>query len=105
LNEAEQAVLRNLAIFKGFFDLDAAREIARCGLPDPSQDLHIIDSLVAKSLLSFETGEGISGYRLHNSTRAYGLEKLQQRGEFETIAAMARGSAFLAMPGASRRDY
>jgi len=105
LSEAEQVVLRSLAIFKGYFNLDAAREIARCGLPDPSNDLHIIDSLVAKSLLSFETGEGISGYRLHNSTRAYGLEKLQQRGELETIAARVRGSAFLAMSGASRRDY
>lgn len=89
LSEAEQAMLRSLAIFRGPFTLEAAREIARGGLPDPSHDLHIIDRLVAKSLLSFEAGNGVSGYRLLNSTRAYALEKLRQRGEFESLAIKA----------------
>jgi predicted ATPase/DNA-binding winged helix-turn-helix (wHTH) protein len=78
LSEAEQAMLRSLAIFDGAFSLDAAREIARHSLADPSDDLLIIDKLVAKS------------YRLLNATRAFALEKLQHLGEFDATAAKAR---------------
>ena len=85
LSEAEQAALQGLSVFKGFFTLDAAREIARHGLPDPSLDLHVIDKLVAKSLISVEAGDGLARYRLLNSTRAYALEKLRHRGEFEAV--------------------
>src|SRR5262249_17852747 len=93
LSEAEQAVLRNLSVFKGAFNLDAACEIARRGLPDHSHDLHIIDKLVAKSLLSFDVGEDTSGYRLRNTARVYALEKQRQHGEFQPIAAKAREPA------------
>lgn len=92
LSEAEQAVLRRLSVFKGFFTLDAAREIARQSSSDPSHDLHIIDRLVAKSLISFEVSDGVTLYRLLNSTRAYAFEKLRHRGEFDEIATSLRGS-------------
>jgi predicted ATPase len=94
LSEAEQAVLRRLSIFHGSFTLDAAREIARHGAPDLSDDLCVIDKLVAKSLLSFDAGDGIGRYRLLHSTRAYALEKLRHRGEFDAIAARVRDYAF-----------
>jgi predicted ATPase/DNA-binding winged helix-turn-helix (wHTH) protein len=94
LNEAEQAVLRHLSVFKGFFTLGAARQIARHGAPDLSDDLSIIDKLVAKSLISFESGDGSARYRLLNATRAYALEKLRDRGEFDAIAAKAREYSF-----------
>jgi predicted ATPase/DNA-binding winged helix-turn-helix (wHTH) protein len=90
LSEAEQAVLRRLSIFKGFFTLDAAREIARHGSLDPSHDLHIIDKLIAKSLISFEVSDGVTLYRLLHSTRAYALEKLRHRGEFDEIPVSMR---------------
>jgi len=78
LSEAEQTVLRRLSAFRGFFTLEAALEIARGSLPDSSLDLHVIDKLIAKSLISLEAGDGVTRYRLLNSTRSYALEKLRR---------------------------
>jgi predicted ATPase/DNA-binding winged helix-turn-helix (wHTH) protein len=93
LSQAEQAMLQRLAIFKGCFTLDAALAIAQQGSLDSSldslHDLHIFDELVAKSLISFEVRDGVTRYRLFNSTRAYALEKLRHRGEFDRIAVGA----------------
>src|SRR5262249_19526934 len=95
LSQPERAALRRLAIFEGSFTLDAARAITGHGLPDTSDDLLVIDKLVAKSLLSFEPGNGVARYRLLSSTRAYALEKLRQWGEFDAIAAKAREYALV----------
>jgi predicted ATPase/DNA-binding winged helix-turn-helix (wHTH) protein len=92
LSETEQAVLRHLAVFERSFTLDAARAVLAHGLPEAADNLLIIDKLVAKSLLSFDVGGG-AHYRLLNSVRAYALEKLQHRGEFDAIAARARDYA------------
>jgi predicted ATPase/DNA-binding winged helix-turn-helix (wHTH) protein len=94
LGEPERTVLRRLSIFDGLFSLDAARVVACHGLPDAPDNLLIIDKLVAKSLLSFESANGLAGYRLLSSTRAYAIGKLRELGEFDAIAARAREYRF-----------
>ncbi|MET0674614.1 MAG: hypothetical protein ABW175_02335 [Bradyrhizobium sp.] len=87
LSEAERAVLRRLSVFQGVFTLDEAmREIAHQSAYDPSSDLHTIDTLIAKSLISFEVSNGVTFYRLLNSTRTYALEKFQHRDRFDGVA-------------------
>jgi predicted ATPase len=43
-------------------------------------------NLVTKSLVTLEAGSVIAHYRLHETTRAYALEKLAESGEFEQVA-------------------
>jgi predicted ATPase/DNA-binding winged helix-turn-helix (wHTH) protein len=94
LSEDEQAALRYLSIFKEFFTLEAALEIVRHGLADPARSLDVVDKLVAKSMISSDLGDRAPRYRLLNSTRAYALDKLRQRGEFDGIASKAHGYGF-----------
>jgi predicted ATPase len=73
-------VLRRLSIFEKSFTLEAALEIARHSLPDPTHSLDVIDKLIAKSMISSDVGDGAPRYRLLNSTRAYALERLRHLG-------------------------
>ncbi|HXV43971.1 MAG TPA: BTAD domain-containing putative transcriptional regulator, partial [Anaerolineae bacterium] len=66
LSQPERAVLGQLSLFKGGFQRDAARAVARAGLP-------ILASLVGKSLLRL-TPSG--RYQLHEVLRQFAAEKL-----------------------------
>ena len=73
LSEPEQALLRRLAVFAGGFTLDAAEQMGR---------LDLLTSLVDKSLVQVEEGDdGERRYRLLETLRQYGLEKLTEHGE------------------------
>ena len=73
LSEPEQALLRRLAIFAGGFTLDAAEQMGR---------LDQLTSLVDKSLVQVDEGDdGERRYRLLETFRQYGLEKLIEHGE------------------------
>ncbi|HTT79512.1 MAG TPA: winged helix-turn-helix domain-containing protein, partial [Stellaceae bacterium] len=85
LAEPERVLFRRLAIFAGWFSLEAASAVA--ATPDlPALDvIDGISSLVAKSLVVAEV-EGTARYRLLDTTRAYALEKLAESDEREAIA-------------------
>ncbi len=51
-----------------------------------SDVIHSLANLVTKSLVTLEVGSVIAHYRLHETTRAYALEKLVQSGEFDQVA-------------------
>ena len=75
LSEPERVILGRLSVFVGSMTLDAARSVSA----DAENDdviLAIIDSLVAKSMLTLNTGPQPPRYRLADSTRAYVQEKL-----------------------------
>ncbi|HEU0201369.1 MAG TPA: adenylate/guanylate cyclase domain-containing protein [Burkholderiaceae bacterium] len=90
LSAPERAVLRRLALFVGGFTLAAATALAA----DPNgeeaiDDVQVIDllaRLVARSLVVADTNYAGTRYRLLETTRAYGLEKLGAAGERETFA-------------------
>jgi predicted ATPase/DNA-binding winged helix-turn-helix (wHTH) protein len=85
LGEIERTVLRRLAIFAGGFTLDAAGAVAAASMAD-SEVVGRIADLVAKSLVSVETGSAGPRYRLLETMRLYALEKLGESGEFQTLA-------------------
>jgi predicted ATPase/DNA-binding SARP family transcriptional activator len=75
LSEDERALLRRLALFSGGATAEAAERV--CGA-----DQALLDSLTDKSLL-VTTGDG--RYRMLETIKAYGLERLDEAGEREKI--------------------
>ncbi|MGW0042306.1 ATP-binding protein [Rhodococcus sp. NPDC003348] len=78
LSDRERTLWRRLAVFAGGFELDAAAEVS--GFADDVL-IDVLDSLVDKSILiRQETGEVVR-YRMLETIREYGLEKLTEAGE------------------------
>jgi len=87
LNESEQVLLARLCVFVGGFDLVAAEEVCS-GDPLESEDvLDVLGSLVEKSLVMVDDGIDGSRYRLLETIRDYGRERLKQREELPTLQA------------------
>jgi predicted ATPase len=86
LAEPERLVMRRLAVFAGDFTADAASLVAADDEITASDVLRSLANLVTKSLLSVEIGGVMTYHRLHETTRAYALEKLDKSGEFEQVA-------------------
>jgi predicted ATPase/DNA-binding winged helix-turn-helix (wHTH) protein len=86
LPEPERVVMRRLAIFAGRFTAEAASLVAADGGIAAPEVVCSLASLVAKSLVMIEAGSLIAHHRLHETTRAYALEKLAESGEFDQIA-------------------
>lgn len=87
LTEAERLVLRRLAIFTGAFSLEAAGAVVAS--PPELERWTVVEalsSLVSKSLIVADVGDGGLPYRLLDTTRAYALEKLEERGERAIVA-------------------
>lgn len=74
LEEGERQLWQQLAVFVGSFSLAGATAV--CSLPNPTNLLDLLTQLVDKSLLIAEpTGEEMR-YRMLETIRQYGLEKL-----------------------------
>src|SRR5712672_503370 len=86
LPEPERLVLRRLAVFAGDFTAEAASLVAPDSEIGASAVVRSLANLVMKSLVTLETGDAIAHHRLHETTRAYALEKLAESGEFEQVA-------------------
>jgi predicted ATPase/DNA-binding winged helix-turn-helix (wHTH) protein len=86
LSEPERMVLCRLAIFPGGFALDAASDVAAGAEIAALDAIEYITSLVSKSLVGADISGGSQRFRLLETTRAYALEKLAERGEFELAA-------------------
>jgi predicted ATPase/class 3 adenylate cyclase len=83
LSPVEQHALARLAIFPDTFDLEAAEEVIRdrpSGVPvDDAVD--VLCRLVDKSLVVVHSEGRVPRYRLLETIRQYGLEKLAEAGE------------------------
>ncbi len=77
LDAAEQQLFRRLAVFVGGFDLSAAKAM---GGPDT---LDRLGRLVDKSLVLAESGPLGTRYRLLETLRQYGWERLQEADDVE----------------------
>lgn len=73
LSEPERIVLRQLAVFVGYFTLDAALAIVAGESADKALILEAIDSLVAKSMVATHSIGSVMFYRLLDTTRDYAL--------------------------------
>jgi predicted ATPase/DNA-binding winged helix-turn-helix (wHTH) protein len=84
LAEDERILLRKLAVFCGYFTLEAAAAVAE-DQDSTSSLLDGIAALVAKSLISAAPAPHAARYRLLETTRVYALEKLAESGERDTV--------------------
>jgi hypothetical protein len=86
LSEPERVILRRLAIFAGVFRLEAARAVIASPEIASAEVADGIANLVAKSLVTIVAGSTAARYRLLDTMRAYGHEKLAESGEREWLA-------------------
>ncbi len=83
LPELERMVLRRLSVFAGAFTLESAIAVAR---DDGTDVMEAVANLVAKSLIWADVAGATVRYRLLDTTRAYGRQKLTDAGELEVYA-------------------
>jgi predicted ATPase len=76
LDDEEQALFDMLAVFTGGCDVDAVSEVCtHLGLD--REPLDLVDSLVARSLVTAAPARGGTRYSMLDTLRAYGLERLE----------------------------
>ena len=81
MSAQEQAFFRRLSVFAGSFSLEAAEAIC-AGEPGEAYDvLDVLSSLIDKSLVLMEQRSGEARYRLLETIRQYGQDKLQEFAE------------------------
>ncbi|WP_156689661.1 LuxR family transcriptional regulator [Mycobacterium sp. Marseille-P9652] len=90
LTEPERVLFRRLAVFMGGFDLDAAQAVGADADVEHFQLIDLLGLLVDKSLVVAEEGDGVMRYRLLETVRQYGLEKLAESGEAESVRTRHR---------------
>ncbi len=94
LSEKEQALLPRLSVFVGGWTLEAA-EVVCSDAVSPSEVLDLTASLVDKCLVEVVEGHGgETRYRMLETVRQYGLERLDEAGQVE--ATRHRHSHFFA---------
>jgi predicted ATPase/Flp pilus assembly protein TadD len=87
LDERERALFRRLSIFAGGWTLAAATAICSDeGVVDEWDVFDSISSLVDKSLIVVESFGDDQRYRMLNSIREYGLERLAEANENDAVA-------------------
>jgi predicted ATPase/DNA-binding SARP family transcriptional activator len=88
LEPREQALLCRLAVFSGSFSLEAAEAVC-VGPPLEAEDiLDGVATLVDKSLLVMDAGDGSARYHLLETVRQYALERLTGAGELARYREM-----------------
>lgn len=80
----EQGLWSRLAVFAGSFELDAAEGVC-AGELTVHEVLDVVALLVEKSILIREGSGAVVRYRLLETLREYGREKLQESGEYEAL--------------------
>ncbi len=84
LSEPERRVFRRLSVFAGSFALDAVEAV--CGEPADEPILDLVTQLIDKSMvMADQTTSSIARYRLLETLREYGSEKLDSSGERDAI--------------------
>ncbi|OBA57606.1 transcriptional regulator [Mycobacterium sp. 1100029.7] len=107
LTEPERMLFRRVAVFMGGFDLDAAHAVGADSDVEHFQVIDLLGLLVDKSLVVAEEVQGTMRYRLLETVRQYGLEKLAESGEAETVRTRHRDhytAAAVNLEGAARGD-
>jgi predicted ATPase len=84
LDPAEQALLRRIAVFSGTFTGEAASAVCATGPVATGAVLRLLGQLVAKSMLVPAGAGRTSRFRLLETIRQYGVEKLELAGEGRT---------------------
>ena len=87
LDEAEQQLLRWLAVFPESFDLSGAEAVCGVAGLDRLDVVDLLGSLVNKSLVGTEQGPENLRYRLLETIREFACERLAEAGDAAAISA------------------
>ena len=93
LTPEQQELFRQLAVFHGSFDAAAANAVA-AGCGDPASVTRLLLHLVDRCLVTAELDTSSARYRLLETLRSYGLERLAEHGQL--AAAHARHAQWAA---------
>ncbi|MCQ4118770.1 ATP-binding protein [Rhodococcus tibetensis] len=80
----ERTVWAMVSVFDDGFELDAAEAVC-AGVLSPGELLDVVTALVNKSVLICEPAHGVVRYRLLETVREYGRERIQESGEHVTV--------------------
>jgi predicted ATPase/DNA-binding NarL/FixJ family response regulator len=83
----EQAMWQRASVFAGSFDLDAAEAVCA---DDAGAVVDLVDQLVAKSILRRSPGGDPARYRMLDTVREYGQQRLRETGGAQTLARRHR---------------
>ena len=81
LDEAERRVLTRASVFAGGFTLDAAAAVCDPGTMSAFETLDRVDGLVRRSMLIAEEDATTTRYRMLETIRQYGAERLEAAGD------------------------
>lgn len=77
LPDLEKSIFRRLAVFKGYFTIEAATAIVSTEDVNEDAVADAIASLAEKSLLTVDLSQAVPRHRLLETTRAYAADKLK----------------------------
>ena len=86
LSPKERVLLNRVTVFAGGFTLEAAEGVCPNGEVKDSEVLDLVSALVDKSLVVPEETDEMGRYRLLETIRDYGGEKLRDSGEARALA-------------------
>ncbi len=95
LDERERTLLRRMAVFAGGATVEAAEQVCAGGVVAPREVLDLLTTLVEKSLLVADCDHSSPRYRMLETIRAYGVQRLAEAGE-EASLRRAHLAHFLA---------
>ncbi|MEU6352325.1 LuxR C-terminal-related transcriptional regulator [Streptomyces sp. NPDC047072] len=78
---AERLLWNRLSVFVGGFGLDAAEAVGAGAGTEPGDVLDLLDRLVAQSVVLIDEREGQPRYRMLETIRQYGRQRLADSGE------------------------
>ncbi|HEX7587075.1 MAG TPA: tetratricopeptide repeat protein, partial [Anaerolineae bacterium] len=87
LTEPEQKVLRRLSVFAGGWTLEAAEVVCVCNEQTSIDVMDLSTRLIDKSLVVAERREDETRYRMLETIREYGHDRLVNAGEAEVLRA------------------
>src|SRR5262252_537118 len=85
LSARERSVFRRLSVFAGSFSLEAAEAVCADVPADANDVLDVLASLIDKSLVLMEPRRGEARYRLLETIRQYGQDKLREAAEAAAV--------------------
>ena len=85
LSERERALFARLSVFAGGFDLDAAHGVCRDPADGEDDTLDLLAGLVDKSMVTADHTADATWYRLLETMRQYGRERLLADAEPDTV--------------------
>jgi len=111
LTETEQVAFERISVFAGGFDVAAAAAVCADGDIDEDDIADVLASLVDKSMLMIDRSSRTTRYRLLETLRQFGEERLSDRGDAAVVRdlhfahyLMVAEKAFAAWSGPGQID-